>query len=74
VPSRRAAERLGFALEGVLRDDRVVKGRSRDTACYAVLSDQWPACRDALLAWLDAANFAPDGTALRGLAELRQPT
>jgi RimJ/RimL family protein N-acetyltransferase len=71
-PSRRAAERLGFTLEGVLRADRVVKGRSRDTACYAILADRWPDCRDAILTWLDDANFAPDGTALNGLADLRR--
>jgi RimJ/RimL family protein N-acetyltransferase len=71
APSRRAAERLGFRLEGVLRATMVVKGRQRDTAQFSILADEWPACRDALLAWLDPANFAPDGTALRGLAELR---
>ena len=70
-PSRRAAERLGFTLEGVLRADRVIKGHSRDTACYAILADQWPDCRAALLAWFDPDNFRPDGTALRGLADLR---
>lgn len=71
LPSRRAAERLGFAAEGVLRADRAVKGRRRDTACYAMIEDEWPTARDALLAWLDAANFDASGNALRGLAEIR---
>jgi RimJ/RimL family protein N-acetyltransferase len=69
--SRRAAERLGFTQEGTLRAHMVVKGRRRDTVQYSILDDEWPRCRDALLAWLAPANFAPDGTALRGLADLR---
>ena len=48
-----------------------VKGRRRDTDWYSITADEWPKCRDALLAWLDPANFAPDGTARQGLAEIR---
>ena len=71
APSRRAALRLGFTFEGVLRSHMVVKGRNRDTAYYSILPPEWPPARDALLGWLDPANFAPDGTARRGLAEIR---
>lgn len=71
APSRRAADRLGFTYEGTLRGALVVKGRLRDTAFYSIQPDEWPACRDAMIAWLDPANFAPDGTALRGLASFR---
>ena len=71
APSRRAAERLGFTYEGTLRAHLVVKGRRRDTAFYSILAEEWPACRDGLLRWLDPANFAPDGTARAGLAALR---
>ena len=71
APSRRAAIRLGFTYEGTLRADRVIKGRLRDSAYFSILEDEWPARREALRAWLDPANFALDGTALRGLAELR---
>ncbi len=71
APSRRAAERLGFVFEGIHRAHLVVKGRRRDTAWFSILAEDWPACRDAILAWLDPANFAADGTALRGLASLR---
>lgn len=71
APSRRAAERLGFTYEGTLRANMVVKGRQRDTAYFSILADEWPRCRDALLAWLDDANAAPDGSTRRGLAEIR---
>ena len=71
APSRRAAERFGFRYEGVLRSHLVVKGRVRDTAMYSILAEEWPACRDAMAAWLDPANFAPDGTARSGLASFR---
>lgn len=71
MPSRRAAERLGFTYEGTLRANYVIKARLRDTAYFSILDSEWPACRDALLAWLDPGNFAPDGTARRGLAEIR---
>ena len=71
APSRRAAERLGFTYEGTLRSHLVVKGRNRDTAFFSILADEWPACRDALVLWLDPANAFPDGTTRRGLAEIR---
>lgn len=71
TPSRRAAERLGFTYEGLHRAHLVVKGRLRETAWYSIVADEWPRCRDAFLGWLDPTNFAPDGTAKRGLAEIR---
>jgi len=74
APSRRAAERLGFVYEGTLRAHQVTKGRLRDTAYFSIVGDEWPARRNVLLAWLDPANFAPDGTARRGLAEIRTAT
>jgi RimJ/RimL family protein N-acetyltransferase len=71
APSKRAAERLGFAFEGTHRMHMVVKGRRRDSDWYSIIEDEWPSRRDALLAWLSPENFAPDGTARRGLAEIR---
>jgi RimJ/RimL family protein N-acetyltransferase len=69
--SRRAAHRLGFVYEGRHRAHMVVKRRLRDTDWYSIVGDEWPHCRDALLAWLDSGNFAADGSALYGLADLR---
>jgi RimJ/RimL family protein N-acetyltransferase len=71
APSKRAAERLGFTFEGRHRMHMQVKGRRRDTDWYCIVADEWPPCRNALLAWLDPSNFGADGTALQGLADLR---
>ena len=71
APSRRAADRLGFTFEGIHRAHYVVKGRRRDTTWYSILADEWPRCRNAVLAWLDPSNFTPDGSAKRGLTEIR---
>lgn len=57
APSRRAAERLGFRFEGVFRNARIVKGRNRDTAWYAMTDADWAALRPAYEAWLAPANF-----------------
>jgi RimJ/RimL family protein N-acetyltransferase len=67
APSRRAAERLGFAYEGTLRAHMVTKGRRRDTAMFSILDEEWPACGAAIEAWLAPSNFAPDGSARRPL-------
>lgn len=71
APSKRAADRLGFVYEGRHRAHMVVKGRLRETDWYSITAEEWPLRRDAILAWLDAGNFAPDGTARRGMAEIR---
>ena len=66
-PSRRAAIRLGFQFEGLFRQHMIVKGRSRDTAWFAMLDRDWPAIRAAYDAWLDPANFDADGRQRRPL-------
>jgi RimJ/RimL family protein N-acetyltransferase len=53
--SRRAIERLGARLDGILRHHmRHRDGSLRDTCVYSITADEWPAVRarlDALLAW-----------------------
>ncbi|MFN8202409.1 MAG: GNAT family protein [Solirubrobacteraceae bacterium] len=66
--SRAAALRFGFRFEGIFRQHRVVKGRNRDTAWYAIVDGEWPAIRAAFEAWLDPANFDADGRQRRPLA------
>lgn len=69
--SRRAAERFGFSYEGLFRQHMVVKGESRDTAWFAIIDSEWPACRDAFERWLAADNFDAEGRQIRRLEALR---
>jgi RimJ/RimL family protein N-acetyltransferase len=69
--SRAAAERFGFTYEGTFRQHMVVKGRNRDTAWFSILDGEWPAVRDAFVAWLADANFGEDGAQRASLAALR---
>ena len=71
APSRRAAERLGFTYEGTFRQHMIVKGRSRDTAWYAMLDGDWPANQTAFEAWLAPENFDANGRQHAGLTEIR---
>lgn len=71
LASKRAAERFGFAFEGLFRNDMVVKGRSRDTAWYAMTDADWPRIRTALEGWLAPENFATDGAQKRPLESFR---
>lgn len=70
APSREAAARYGFRYEGTLRAVKVIKGRLRDTAWFSILAEEWPARRDAIAAWLDDANWNPDGTPKSSLARV----
>lgn len=69
--SRRAAERLGFTYEGTFRQATIYKHRNRDTAWFSILDGEWPRVRSAFQAWLDPANFTPEGIQLRALQEIR---
>ncbi|WP_019340901.1 GNAT family N-acetyltransferase [Stutzerimonas stutzeri] len=69
--SMRAATRLGFSYEGLFRQHMLIKGRNRDTAWFALLDHQWPACGEALERWLQADNFDAHGQQRRRLEALR---
>lgn len=70
MASRRAAQRLGFSYEGVFRQAAVVKGRNRDTAWFSVIDSEWPALREAFLAWLAPSNFDATGKQRERLSDL----
>jgi RimJ/RimL family protein N-acetyltransferase len=70
APSRRAAERLGFAYEGIFRQAIVYRERNRDTAWYAIIDKEWPALASAYEAWLAPANFDAAGHQRRSLGAL----
>lgn len=52
--SRAAALRLGFAYEGIFRQQAVFKGKNRDTAWYAMIDKDWHAAQQNFLTWRDA--------------------
>ena len=60
-PSIRAALRLGFNYEGVFHQHMIVKGRSRDTAWFAMLDNEWPERKAAFERWLAPQNFDAEG-------------
>jgi len=72
APSRRAAERLGFVYEGTFRQAVVYKGRSRDTAWFAMLDKEWEGNKRALEQWLSPDNFDPQGKQRQSLRAIRQ--
>lgn len=54
--SRRAIERLGAKLDGVLRQHmRMADGSIRDTCVYSILPSEWPAERSSLMWKLEQA-------------------
>lgn len=59
--SRKAALRLGFQFEGIFHQHMIIKGRSRDTAWFAMLDRDWPARKAAFEKWLDPGNFDSEG-------------
>jgi N-acetyltransferase len=55
--SRRAIERLGAKLDGVLRNHRRLRdGSLRDTCVYSIIANEWPAVRQHLTFQLQRAQ------------------
>lgn len=70
MPSRRAAQRLGFSFEGIFRQHLIVKGRNRDTAWFSIIDTEWPALLEAYKAWLSPLNFDAKGRQRERLSDL----
>lgn len=70
MPSRRAAQRLGFSYEGIFRNHMIIKGRNRDSAWFSVIDSEWPALSEAFGAWLSPANFDAGGKQRERLSDL----
>lgn len=68
--SQTAARRLGFCYEGTFRQDKVIKGRSRDTAWYSITDAEWPHVRQALTTWLAPENFSDGDRQKRSLQDM----
>ena len=71
APSKAAAQRFGFTHEGLFRQDRIVKGESRDTAWYSIIDGEWPALRAEYERWLSPDNFDANGQQKSRLATAR---
>ncbi|WP_020187054.1 GNAT family protein [Methylopila sp. 73B] len=71
APSRAAALRFGFRFEGVFLKHMIVKGRSRDTAWFAMTDEDWPRVKAAFERWLEPANFDAGGRQTRRLEDIR---
>jgi RimJ/RimL family protein N-acetyltransferase len=65
--SRAAAERLGFQFEGIFRQDRVYKERSRDTAWFSIIDSEWPLLKERFERWLAPENFDANGRQRKAL-------
>jgi RimJ/RimL family protein N-acetyltransferase len=70
APSRAAALRYGFQYEGTFRQAAVYKGRSRDTAWFAMINRDWPDIRTGFERWLAPGNFDAAGVQRSTLADL----
>lgn len=69
--SRKAALRLGFKFEGLFRNATVYKGRTRDTAWFSIIDEEWPEVRNALVSWLSSDNFDNQGQQRHSLNDVR---
>lgn len=56
-PSKRAALRFGFYFEGLFRQDRITKGRNRNTAWFSIINEEWTQLKPAYDFWLSPDNF-----------------
>lgn len=70
LPSKKAALRFGFQYEGTFRQDRIVKGRNRDTAWFSIIDAEWLKVQLAYEAWLADTNFDAEGQQKVGLVKL----
>ena len=69
LPSRKAAERLGFVYEGTFRQAVIYKGRTRDTDWLSIIDKDWPKVKARFEAWLKSENFDEEGHQLKSLRE-----
>ena len=69
LPSRKAAERLGFIYEGTFRQAVIYKGRTRDTDWLSIIDKDWPKVKARFEAWLRPENFDKNGHQIKSLRQ-----
>ncbi len=63
--SRKAVEKLGATLEGILRKDIITKnGRRRNSCCYSILRDEWYEIKDTRFVEVLGKKRLPAGKAV----------
>ncbi|CAF1261256.1 unnamed protein product [Rotaria magnacalcarata] len=67
MKSRVAALRFGFQYEGTWMKAEVSKGRSRDTALFSIVDDEWSQIKEEFQRWLNPENFDINGQQLTKL-------
>ncbi|MDF2416936.1 N-acetyltransferase [Acinetobacter beijerinckii] len=60
-PSKAAALRFGFQHEGLFRQDRINKGRNRNTAWFSIIDEEWLELEKIYQQWLSPDNFDVQG-------------
>lgn len=70
--SIKAAKRLGFTYEGTFRNAVIYKNRSRDTAWFSMLKEEWASNKKAFEKWLAKENFDENGIQYKKLEDFRQ--
>ncbi|MFW1950864.1 GNAT family N-acetyltransferase [Acinetobacter beijerinckii] len=60
-PSKAAARRFGFQHEGLFRQDRINKGRNRNTAWFSIIDEEWLELEKIYQLWLSPENFDEQG-------------
>ena len=73
LPSKKAAQRLGFQFEGLFRQAIVYKERTRDTAWFSIIDSEWPLLKQAFELWLSPTNFDETGRQINRLESIRIP-
>lgn len=68
-PSKAAALRFGFQYEGLFRQDRIVKGRNRNTAWFSIIDEEWSDLEQAYQHWLNSENFDAKGIQKKRLSD-----
>ena len=58
-----------FQYEGLFRQDRVIKGRNRNTAWFSMIDDEWPELKNAYQQWLSPDNFDQQGVQKQKLSD-----
>ena len=73
IKSRKSAQRLGFAYEGVFGNMLITKGRNRNTAWFAIIDKEWHPIEHCFKRYLSTENFSSDSTPNISLSTMTKP-